>query len=282
VAERSASGHLVAFVEQFVGRPDGGAWPAIPYRFRPSNVVMIHSWRMTTYALVHGAWHGAWCWELVTPLLQQAGHDVVAPDLPCDDGSATTFDTYADVICVALDGCTDDVVVVGHSLGGATAALVAAKRPVRRLVYLCAFPPEDGRSLFEQWQSEPDSINPDWDKGLSEPDAQLRTTWVDLDIARALFYADCDEQTVTAAFNRLRPQSAYPFTAPCSLRELPSPSCTYVVCTDDQMINPEWSRRIAHRIGAEIVELPGSHSPLLSRPSAVADVLLQLASGMWS
>jgi pimeloyl-ACP methyl ester carboxylesterase len=96
-------------------------------------------------------------------------------------------------------------VVVDHSLGGATAALVAAKRPVRHFVYLCAFPPESGRSLVEQWRSEPDSVNPDWDKGLSEPDPQLRTPRVDLDIARALFYADCDEQTVTAAFNRLRP-----------------------------------------------------------------------------
>jgi len=51
---------------------------------------------VTTYALVHGAWHGAWCWEKLTPLLQQAGHEVVAPDLPSDDGSAD-FDTYADV-----------------------------------------------------------------------------------------------------------------------------------------------------------------------------------------
>jgi pimeloyl-ACP methyl ester carboxylesterase len=57
---------------------------------------------MTTFALVHGAWHGAWCWEQLTPLLQQAGHDVVAMDLPSEDGRAT-FDTYADVVCAALD-----------------------------------------------------------------------------------------------------------------------------------------------------------------------------------
>jgi pimeloyl-ACP methyl ester carboxylesterase len=87
---------------------------------------------MTTFALVHGAW----CWEMLTPLLQQAGHDVVAPDLPCDEAPATTFDPYADVVCAALDGCDDDVVVVGHSLGGPTATLVAARRPVRHLVYL--------------------------------------------------------------------------------------------------------------------------------------------------
>ena len=76
--------------------------------------------RMTTFALVHGAWHGGWCWEKLSPFLQQTGHDVVAPDLPCDDGSATTFDPYADVVCAALVGRGDAVVVVAHSLGGAT------------------------------------------------------------------------------------------------------------------------------------------------------------------
>jgi hypothetical protein len=56
---------------------------------------------MTTFALVHGAWHGAWCWERLAPLLQQAGHDVVAPELPSEDGSAD-FDAYADLVCTAL------------------------------------------------------------------------------------------------------------------------------------------------------------------------------------
>ncbi|MBV8862151.1 MAG: alpha/beta fold hydrolase, partial [Mycobacterium sp.] len=82
---------------------------------------------MTTFALVHGAWHGPWCWEEVAPLLQKAGHDVVAPELPCDDGSATTFEPYADVVCAALDGRGSDVVVVAHSLAGPTGTLIAAR-----------------------------------------------------------------------------------------------------------------------------------------------------------
>jgi pimeloyl-ACP methyl ester carboxylesterase len=232
---------------------------------------------MTTFALVHGAWHGAWCWELVSPLLHDAGHDVVAPDLPCDDGSAKTFDAYADVVCAALDGRGDDVVVVGHSLGAPTATLVAARRPVRHLVYLCAAVPAVGRSLFDQWQEHHDMVNPAWDKGLGEPDEELKTVWVDVDCARELLYADCDEQTVAAAFDRLRPQSAYPFTAPLLLAKFPAMSCTSIVCTEDRLIGQEWSRRIAREIGADIVELPGSHSPLLARPSAVADILLQVA-----
>jgi pimeloyl-ACP methyl ester carboxylesterase len=232
---------------------------------------------MSTFALVHGAWHGAWCWERLTPLLQRAGHDVVAPDLPCDDGAATTFDPYADVICAALDECEDDIVVVAHSLAGAIGPLVAARRPVRHLVYLCAAVPVPGRSFYNQRREQPDMANPDWDKGLSEPDEQLRLKWVDLDMARQLFYDDCDEQTVTAAFDRLRPQSAHIFAAPFSLTKLPSVGCTYVVCTEDRLLNPEYQRRTARDIGANLVELPGSHSPFLSRPQAVADILLRVA-----
>src|SRR5882757_3519107 len=124
---------------------------------------------MTTYALVHGAWHGAWCWERLTPLLQQAGHDVVTMDLPSEDGAAT-FDSYADVVCAALTGCDDDVVLVGHSYGGNTVPLVAARRPIRHLVYLCAMIPDIGRSLFDQLSDELEMLNPAYEQGLSVPD----------------------------------------------------------------------------------------------------------------
>ncbi len=237
---------------------------------------------MATFALVHGSWHGAWCWERLAPLLQQAGHDVVAPELPSEDGSAD-FDAYADVVCAALQGRDDNVVVVAHSLAGATGALVPDRRPVRHLVYLCAAIPEAGLSLVDQWQAQPDMVAKEfgdgWLQGLTEPDDQLRTAWVDLDFARTVFYADCDEATVSAAIEHLRPQSGYPWTLPCSLTEHPSVACTSVVCDEDRVVNPVWSRRTAHSIGADIVELPGSHSPFLSRPSAVADVLLRVADG---
>ena len=235
---------------------------------------------MTTFALVHGAWHGAWCWQRLAPILEQAGHDVVAPELPSEDGSAD-FDAYADVVCAGLRGCGSDVVVVGHSMAGPTAALVAVARPVRHLVYLCAAIPEIGISLFDQWQAQPDMVTTEfgegWLKGLTEPDEQLRTEWVDIDFARKVFYADCDEATGAAAIDHLRPQAGYPWTVPCSLTEHPSVGCTSVICSEDRVINPAWSIRTARQLGADIVELPGSHSPFLSRPAAVADVLLGIA-----
>jgi pimeloyl-ACP methyl ester carboxylesterase len=234
---------------------------------------------MTTFALVHGAWHGAWCWEQLTPLLQRAGHHVVTMDLPSEDGAAT-FDTYADVVCAALDGHGDDVVLVGHSYNGNTVALVAARRPVRHLVYLCAMVPDIGRSVFDQMSDQLEMLNPvAYEQGLSVPDEQLRQVWTDLDLACTMFYGDCDEATTKAALDRLRPQSAYPAILPSSLAEFPAVKTTYIVCSEDQILRPAWSRQTAReRLGAELIELPGDHSPFYSRPAALADVLLGLAN----
>jgi pimeloyl-ACP methyl ester carboxylesterase len=232
---------------------------------------------MTTFALVHGAWHGPWCWEDVSPLLERAGHDVLAAELPSEDGSAD-FDVYADVVCAALQERDGDVIVVGHSLGGPTATLVSARRPVRHVAYLCAAVPEPGRTFVDQMQRHPDMVDANWAGGLSDPDEQLRTRWVDSELARHFFYDDCDEHVAMAAFERLRPQAAAVFTAPLPLAEYPAVARTYVVCADDRLVSPSYQRSLAQTLDADVVELPGSHSPMLSRPSAVADILLSLAA----
>ena len=198
-------------------------------------------------------------------------------DLPIEDGSAS-FDNYADVVCASLDGCGDDVVIVGHSFGGFTIPLVAARRPVRHLVYVCAVVPEIGKSLYGQLADEPEMANLEYRKGYTEPDAQLRSRWVDLELLRTLFYADCDETVAQTVFDQLRPQSWYPATLPFSLDQFPSVPCTFVICNEDRMLGRKWAERVARdRLGAELIELPGSHSPFLSRPAALADVLFQVA-----
>src|SRR5437764_9043882 len=104
---------------------------------------------MAVFGLVHGVCAGGWCWELLTPYLEAAGHDGVAADLPCEDPAAT-FSDYAGVVDEALGSASEDVVLVGHSTGGLTIPLVAARRPVRELVFLCGLIPEPGRSAAEQ------------------------------------------------------------------------------------------------------------------------------------
>jgi pimeloyl-ACP methyl ester carboxylesterase len=226
---------------------------------------------VSTFALVHGAWHGAWCWERLTPELEARGHRVVAPDLPSDDPAATFID-YADVVVDAL-GREDNVVLVGHSLAGNTVPLVAARRPVSRLVYLCAVVPIPGRSFDEQTKIEPDTFVRGYQAGLTA-DELGRTRWTDEALACETFYADCDERDARRAFERLRPQATTPYDVPCPIDAFPPAPSTYVVCSEDRIINPDWSRRVApERLDAELVELPGSHSPFLSRPAALAEVL---------
>ncbi|MDX6387861.1 MAG: hypothetical protein QOD85_1663, partial [Gaiellaceae bacterium] len=114
---------------------------------------------MATFVLVHGAWHGAWCWGRLTPELEARGHAVIAMDLPSDE-PGVSFDGYADVVASALDqALAGPLILVGHSLAGLTIPLVPARRPVDQLVYLCAMPPRPGSSFVEQVASEPDMLD---------------------------------------------------------------------------------------------------------------------------
>jgi pimeloyl-ACP methyl ester carboxylesterase len=228
---------------------------------------------MTTFSLVHGAWHGAWCWEALTPGLVEAGHDVVAVDLPCEDPAAG-FSDYADVVVASLQGRSEDVVLVGHSLAGQTIPLVAARRPVRSLVYLCALVALPGRSLRQQIQDEPDMFVPGSRDGLERVDGAGTTRWRDSSLARDTFYADCPDDVAQQALSRLRPQATTAYAQPCPLDRLPDVPATYVICSDDRIVNPAWSRRRSAAVADALVELPGGHSPFLSRPDQLRDVLL--------
>jgi pimeloyl-ACP methyl ester carboxylesterase len=232
---------------------------------------------MSTFALVHGAWHGAWCWERLTPELESMGHRVVAMDLPSDDGSAS-FDDYADVVCAALNEHPgEDLILVGHSLAGNTIPLVAARRPLRRLVYICALLPIPGRPLVQQMSSDTEMLHPDYALGLSQPDSDGRRTWINEEKALFHLFDDCDADTAHGAFARLRPQATHPYRQPFSLSALPAVDTTYVLCNEDRLVNPDWARRAARqRLQVEVVELPGSHSPFLSRPRDLAILLDRL------
>jgi hypothetical protein len=117
-------------------------------------------------------------------------------------------------------------------------------------------------------------LNAEYSKGLSDSDSEGRRTWIDKEIACRHLFGDCDDETAFAAFARLCPQATKPYRQPCSLVEFPAVDSTYVLCTEDRIVNPDWSRREApQRLNADVVALPGSHSPFLSRPAHLAAVL---------
>lgn len=228
---------------------------------------------MTTFALIHGAWHGAWCWEPLIPELQRRGHRAVAVDLPCDDPAATTMDNAKLVAGSLADAADDDVVVVGHSLGGITAAVVPLLRPVRKVVMLAALVPRPGRSLGDVMGSEPDTITEEFNALPRHVGEGGAVSW-DPDIAAPFFYRACDPATARWAAERLRTQVWTTSREPCPLDKWPDCELVSIVCTDDELLTPAWSRRIARDVlDIEPVELAGGHFPMLSIPSQLAETL---------
>ncbi len=228
-----------------------------------------------TVVLVHGAWHGAWCWDQVVEQLGEQHVPVVAIDLPGHGASAeplTDLHGHGDAVRAALDAIDGPVVLVGHSYGGAAITDAGTHAAVRHLVYLTAFSLDAHESIIAN------------DLAGGE-DAELAdaiqfnadgTIVVDPDRAGAIFYADCDPDAAAAFVSKLVPESAAGFTqSPRAIgwRERPS---TYVVCTEDRAIAPMMQRTLARRCG-DVVEWPTSHSPFVSRPELVTELLATLA-----
>lgn len=235
---------------------------------------------MTTFALVHGAWHSGACWDPTAALLRAAGHDVVAPDLPCEDPAAGLAAYTAAVVdaLAARDVVDDDVIVVGHSLGGLTIPLVAEARPVRALVYLCAFVPLPGASVTQDLMVLEDTFAPEWDAlaGRQERHEGGATTWP-ADAAIEAFYHDCPPDLAAHAASLLRPQTWTSSTDPCPLLRYPDVASSAIVCTEDRVLSAEaCARHASERVGATVTRLGGGHSPMLAQPEALAGLLLDL------
>lgn len=229
---------------------------------------------MAFFVLLHGAWHGGWCWADVISELAEAGHASAAPDLPVDDVAAG-WDEYASAALQALNGIDGEVVAVGHSLAGGVIPLLAAMRPIARMVFLASFPPEPRKSLDEALAGTPDLTDPRALTFRDSVDAQGRYVWPTFESARYAMYNDCTLDSARHAFARLRPQATRPFSQRWPLDEWPHRPTTFVVCKQDRMGQAAQLRDVARtRFGIEAVEIGGGHSPFLSRPKELARVLM--------
>lgn len=233
---------------------------------------------MTTFALVHGAWHSGSCWDPTTALLREAGHPVVAPDLPCDDVTAG-LERYAATVIDALADrhpVDDDVVLVGHSLGGLTIPLVAQRLAVRELVFLCALVPLPGASVADDLYSAEDTFAPEWPALASHlvRDGDGATSWPEA-LAIDAFYHDCDRPLAVHAAQQLRRQASLPALDPCPLTTYPDVPARAIVCVDDRVLTADSCARLAEeRLDATVIRMSGGHSPMLAQPKALVDALL--------
>jgi pimeloyl-ACP methyl ester carboxylesterase len=222
---------------------------------------------LTAFALVHGAWHGGWCWQPLRAELAARGHTSVAPDLPITDPAAGAV-AYADAVLAALPAA--EVVLVAHSLAGLVAPLVAAAAPVRRLVHLAAMLPEPGHSVDDRARAGQRMTRRGIGRGqLANADG---STSFRPDAAAELLYPDSPPERVAWAVPQLRRQhwriTAEPSPVPAAI----ATPTTYVLCSDDRIIDADWARAAV----PELVELPGDHCPFLARPAELADLLAAL------
>jgi pimeloyl-ACP methyl ester carboxylesterase len=225
--------------------------------------------------LVHGAWHGPWCFERVVPLVRAAGVEVRAVDLARDG-----FESDVASVRDALDAVDGNAVLLGHSYGGAVITEAGVHPSVRHLVYLCAFALAEGESCMSAASGDPDAASISHDGRPNLGDAMVPsddgTSTLTREGARACLYHDVDHDGFAWAFARLGPQRTDALGGvPREIAWRTKPS-TYVVCTDDQGVHPDLQRIMARRC-TESVEWPLGHSPFLSRPDLVADLLVDLA-----
>lgn len=222
---------------------------------------------MATYVLIPGAGCDPWYWHLVVPLLRGRGHDVVTPDLPCEDGTAG-LPAYTEVVLDAI-GDRTDLVVVAHSLGGFTAPLVCDRVPVDLLVLVAAMVPAPGESPGDWWGNTglaADRREAEVAAGR-DPDAAF-----DPD---AVFFHDVPgplaaEMTAEHA----RDQAEAPFLEPWPLHGWPQVPTRFLLCRDDRFFPAAFQRRVVReRLGFTPDEMDGGHLPTLARPRELVERL---------
>jgi pimeloyl-ACP methyl ester carboxylesterase len=196
---------------------------------------------MATFVLIHGAGDVGWYWHLVDPELRQRGHDVVAPDLPCDDDTASLLH-YTDAVVDAI-GDRRGLIVVGQSCGGFTVPLVADRVPVDALVFVAGMIPAPGEKPADWWN------NTGYQQAVDER-ARRDGALTGNDDPFVAFYHDVPRALAEEALSKERPESDTAYNSPWPLDALPPVPTRFVVCTEGRFFPTPFMRRLAgERLG---------------------------------
>ena len=242
---------------------------------------------MAAFLLIHGAWHDERCWELLVPELAARGHAVHTLTLPGHWTRALpsyqiSLRRYGHAICAAARQIGEPVTLVGHSMGGMAISRAAEMQPklFDQLVYLTAYLPRMNR-----WTRMRSLV-------LSDETTQLwpavRTDWlrfrahINPDLATETFYHDCPKDLADQAVGRLCSQSGLPIVEFARITDKGAGSrpMSYIECLQDRVISPELQKQMQeHAPFKQVLTLDSSHSPFLSQPAALAEMLHGIVGG---
>jgi len=241
---------------------------------------------MSTFILVHGAWHGAWCWQKLIPVLKAHGHRVVAPDLAglgYDQTPLTeaTLERWTDDVCRLLDALPEPVILVGHSRGGLVVSEVAEHRPdkIKALVYLTAMLVRNGEAGLQALGAL--GHTPLQDYIVASADGTSLTVR-DEGIGPS-FYGMCSDEDIRLAKRQLRPEPAQPSLTPVRVSDenfgrVPR---IYIECLRDQAILPAMQKAMYTATPCrQVISMDTDHSPFFSAPAELARHLVDLSASL--
>jgi pimeloyl-ACP methyl ester carboxylesterase len=228
------------------------------------------------FILVHGGFHGAWCWDLLVPELERRGHTAVTIDLPGHGARVdeeATLTGYRDAVVAVID--SGDV-LVGHSMGGFVTSIAAdvALERVRHVVYLAAGLPLEGQPMYAAGAGR----LPSQEDIIELVDDGRRIMFRTDEAATAFFYHDCSPEIATWACGMLTPQPLAPMLEPISVPRLWKADLqrSVILCREDRAGgDAEAAAATVARLGVEPLWMDTSHSPFLSQPAACAELIIE-------
>ena len=244
---------------------------------------MLRPREQVSFVLVHGSWHGPWCWDKLAPLLRAEGHRVTSVDLQAGRPPAqSNLAAYVKQVTDALDAQGSPAVLVAHSSGGIAAAQAAEERPdrVRTLAFLTAFVAANGESQRALQGADPaQKVSPvlrvDFRPGTKIP-YQTRIDTSNPEAVKLAFYNDCSDADARAAIARLVPEPIAPAGQPLRLtpERFGRLDKVYLHCSRDNAISLGRQRQYAAKWPMRTtVTLDSGHSPFLSMPAQLARAL---------
>lgn len=243
---------------------------------------MNNSSKSKHFVFVPGSFHASWCWYKMQPLLNKNGNTSEAIDLPAHGQdttpiSAVTLESYVDAVCKVLEKYDEPVVLIGHSRAGIIISSVAERMPekIDQLIYLCAFLIPNGEPMVATALSDTASLL------ISNLIFNEQEGWhiPKKEIYKEAFYNDCSEEDVFLSSSLLTKEPNAPVGTPLLLSDekFGKVKKIYIHTTLDNTITLDLQKKMVERIPVDkTFELNAGHSPFLSQPKQLADILLNL------
>ena len=237
---------------------------------------------MSTFVLVHGAWHDGSAWQAAIDHLEAKGHWAFAPTIAGHGKDANKNVNHAQctqsIVDYIIDKDLTDIVLLGHSFAGTIITKVAEAIPdrIKRLIFLDAFVLNDGESVEDNIPSYYQAL---FSRQASESDDN--TVMLAFDVWRETFINDADLELAKSSYAQLSSQPYQPFIDKLDLKQfysLPIPK-SYLYCSED-IVLPQgewgWHPKMSSRLGLfRFVQMPGSHEVMFSNPVGLAEKIVE-------